>query len=41
MCLFQASGEGLDPSEKSENDESFEPFTYKVTFTTVYFLQNL
>ena len=43
MCLFQASGEGLSPSEKSEIeiDESFEPFTYKVTFATVYFLQNV
>ena len=31
MCLFQASAEGLSPVEKSENDESHEPFTYKVT----------
>ena len=35
MCLFQASSEGLSPIEKSENDDTFEPFTYKVTFCHV------
>ena len=37
--FFQASSEGLIPIEKSENDDTFQPFTYKVTYMYMYNVQ--